>query len=170
MNALMIALVVALLATPGGRWWQWARRNPNDSLRNPLSATAACVLAALSGAAVGSGLRGPGLNLLLAIALVAAGLGMMWPARSPAPASKMAPPLATPRLMLAAFSDAAPFVVFAVAAMTRAPVFAMIGGTLGMAGAALLPDMPAMRWARPLIGGALVLAGALTGVMARGLI
>lgn len=140
MNALMVALVVALLATPGGRWW-WLARGESLWLV-AVSAGLACALAAGGGQWVAASVRGPGMQLLLALAIIVAGGGLLWPSK-PAQRGNALLPLRMIRLTAAAWSDAAPFVVFAAAAWAREPLLAGLGGGVGMIATVLL----AREWA-----------------------
>lgn len=164
MNALMVALVVALLATPGGRWWWLAR---GESLLLVIAPAAlACAVAAWGGQWVAASVRGPGMLLLLAVAIIFAGGGLLWPAK-PVTQGTSPLPLRAIRLTAAAWSDAAPFVVFAAAAWAREPPLAGLGGTVGMVASALLGRElaqaaalpPFLGWVRAGIGVLLLIVG-----------
>jgi Ca2+/H+ antiporter, TMEM165/GDT1 family len=171
MNALMVALVVALLATPGGRWWWLARGE--SLLLVVLSAALACAVAAWGGQWVAATVRGPGMQLLLALAIIVAGGGLLWPSK---PVQRGNAPLSLRaiRLTAAAWSDAAPFVVFAAAAWAREPLLAGLGGAVGMIATILLGREWAddtciaarLGWLRAGIGALLLIVGTIVALLA----
>lgn len=171
MNALMVALVVALLATPGGRWWWLAGRESHGLVI--ASAALACAVAAGGGQLVAASVRGPGMQLMLALAILVAGGGLLWPSKA-AEGTTSPLPLRAIRLLAAAWSDAAPFVVFAAAAWAREPLLAGIGGAVGMVVTAMLAREWVATTGFPLwlgpvrlaIGGILLIVGSIVALSA----
>ncbi|MEQ1688204.1 MAG: hypothetical protein ABL874_06500 [Sphingopyxis sp.] len=187
MDALMICLLACGAASLGSRWWLVAStvrfRLPNVSAHFAIIATAALgsAVAAWFGASIAAQFRGPGMLLLLALALLFAGAGMAWPAR-PLPAKSQASvkgPLSALILLAAAMlSDSAPFIIFAAAARTGSAAFAAIGGTVGLAAAAMLVPAinpaetlpPWLHWLRRTIALLLFVVGVIAAINALGLL
>lgn len=182
---MLICLIAGALAAFGGRWWRLAAaiaaRPPRRDSLIALGASVAIAapLAALLGAAIHAQLRGPGMVLFLALALLLAGGTMLWPARTlPARlvASARGPVSATILLLAALAGDGAPFIILAAAALTGAPILAALGGGAGLlaagaaaaAGADMLPPRTVTRIR--LAGGILLsIAGAIVALGALGL-
>ncbi len=140
------------------------------------SGALAAGLAAWGGAQVAELMGGRARLLVVALALVLAGLEMLVLAPRRAPAE--------PTHSLGAFAivifamqltDAARFLVFAIAVLTRAPLTSGLGGvigamgvvTIGWAAVALLRS-PRLVWLRRGLGLALLLIGLAVGPMAIG--
>jgi len=179
MSGMFLALVAALLAGIGARdqvliaqLSERQGRRPAVLLVACLCGVAAAVLAAWGGAQIAGLLPGNARVFLVALALGLAGaeLIMRAPRRAPAEPTHS---LGAFALVLFAIqlTDAARFLVFALAALTRAPVTAGLGGAVAAilimaAGWAMLAAIEA-RWLAHLrrgLGGlllvaALVLAG-----------
>jgi Ca2+/H+ antiporter, TMEM165/GDT1 family len=191
MEALVPALVLALL-TQLGEPPALLVAALADRFARPLTvALAAAVALALgqAAAALGGALVGPALTpaagrLLLAAALVLAGLGGLWPVRAPGAAALPPPeawrlgPVLTPFLavLLRSLGDRSQLLTFAIAA-GGAPGYAAAGASLG----ALLPCLAAallggegwraVPWARIRLAVAVLLltAGLGLGLAALGL-
>lgn len=157
MNALMICFLAAAVVSLGSRWWllahaaQQARGAP--AVLPPILATAAFAagLSAAFGASLAATLAGPGMLLLLAIALVMAAAGLAWPARALSVQIRESMRGSWSILVLLAaamVSDSVPFIIFAAAAWTGEAVLAAVGGTAGLMGAALAGPLLLTRGAR----------------------
>lgn len=153
----MICLMACAAATLGSRWWLLAhavRRTLSPisaSLAIGVTAALGSGLAAWFGGAIAVQIHGPGMLLLLALALLLAAATMAWPARPLSPkllASLDAPLSALILLAAAILSDSAPFIIFATAARTGSAALAAVGGAVGLLSAALL--MPAVDPVRTL--------------------
>ena len=187
MDALMICLIASAVAAFGGRWWLLAvaiATRKGHAIAVPgigISAVAAAGLAAIAGGWIVAEVRGPGLLLFLALAILFAGASALWPAK-PIPErvsdSARGPVAATILLLAAQLNDSAPFIILAAAAWTGDPVLAAVGGAVGLVaaaagGIALSPSARAgphiARW-RSAIGIALLLLGAWIAVSAIGLV
>lgn len=181
----MICLVACSLASVGGGWWRQYRALPHGQ-----SARVAMILSALIAAGVSAWgafalmaqVRGPGMQLMLGLALILAGAGLLWQGRAKlSSASDSAPHGFIGGLILlcaAQLSEGAPFIIFSAALATREPWFAAAGGAAGVvvAGwlAASLPDDPRLlrllRIARTIAGLVLLLTGVVVALLARGLL
>lgn len=187
MDALMAALVAALLAQAGDRQgWVAAR------LARQFDRPAIVLIMATIAMAIGYGLGGfagglmaPILTpnaraLLLAVALVSSGASALWPPR-PLPqcggATLGVAATALITLLAASMGDRTQFIVAALAARSDAPLFAAIGGTLGSVAA----FGAMMAYGEPRRGGPvaairigsgviLIIAGAIAGLSALRLI
>lgn len=184
----MAALVVAALAQVGDRP-AWLAAILADRYRAPVTVVlaAAAALAAASGiaAALGS-LLAPRLTpeakqLLLALALLLQGAGVVLPVRSPERLDGWrlgAVATATLGLFILLFGDGVQFVVAALAARTSVPALAAVGATIGglvpIAVAALLGEQAwtalPLTTARRVIGGLFVVAALWLGLGALGLL
>ena len=142
----MIGLLAGALVSFGGRWWLLGRAIGES--RGQLVALSALLLsavivagvAAYAGGTIAQSVRGPGLMLFLALSLLFAGAGALWPVRPIKPrlvASARGPVSAFILLMAAQLSESAPFIILAAAAWSLDPLPAGIGGGLGMIVAAL---------------------------------
>lgn len=141
MDALMICLVACAIAGLGGRWWLlvqgMARRLSLGAvlLAMLLSIAAAVGLAATAGGTMALTLRGPGMLLFLALALLSAGAGLCWPAKPVGQKtldSARGPISATILLLAAMVSDSAPFIILAESARTGTPILAGLGALIGL--------------------------------------
>ncbi len=182
----MIGLLAGALVSFGGRWWLLGRaigELRGKAVALPamlLSAILMAVAAALAGGAIALSVRGPGLMLFLALSLLLAGAGALWPVRTIKPrliASARGPLTAFILLMAAQLSESAPFIILAAAAWSLDPLPAGLGGGLGMGVAALstsllsageLANLP-MRRIRLAVGVILLLIGLWLAVAALGL-
>lgn len=168
----MAALVAALLASTGGKP-AWRAAMLADRFRDPapiiaaaaLALAAASGLAALAGMAIGRRLTPEAAQLLLALALLLQGGGMLGPVKPPGRLDRSrtgsfpAEPLG---LFVLATGDGIQFVVLALAARTPLPWLAAAGGAAGtlavVASAALLGErgwlalpLRPVRWAVALL-------------------
>jgi putative Ca2+/H+ antiporter (TMEM165/GDT1 family) len=170
MNALMVALAASALSAFGGPWWRLSAALSAESPRlragwiAPLTALIAAAFAAIAGGWIAAEVRGPGMQLFLALSLLLAAGAMLWPNRPMRERVADRGPAATLILLLAlVISDSAPFIILAVAAWTGLPLWAGVGGALGMLAAILaatlagvVPSESLVRRIR-LIGGAVLL-------------
>lgn len=137
----------------------------------------ACIMA-WAGQAAAQILPGEGKTMLVAIAMVLAGVELAWPNRIKAVKE---PTRSLGAIALVLFSrqlgDAGRFLTFAIAAATGAPVLAGIGGALGggaavtvgwLMAAELDKERP-LRAVRLALAGIVLLAGIVIGLSARGL-
>lgn len=183
MDALMICLIASAVAAFGGRWWLLAvaiseRKGSAVALPGILiSAVVAAGLAAMAGGWIASAVRGPGMLLFLALAILFAGASALWPVKPIADKtsdSARGPTAATILLLAAQLNDSAPFIILAAAAWTGDPILAAAGGAFGLIAAALgglaLPPTAGIGRLRMAIGVALLLLGAWMAVSALGLI
>lgn len=146
----MICLLASAIGAFGGRWWMLAhglaQRLPGHAI---IPALAVSTLVAVSASALLGGqmalqLRGPGMLLFLALAILSAGAGLCWPARAAsekAMAGAKGPVTATILLLAALIGDSAPFIVLAAAARTGSALLAGFGGLAGLGAAALAAMM-----------------------------
>lgn len=146
----MICLLASACGAFGGRWWMLAhglaQRLPVMALTIALTISTAIAVSAsaILGAQMAAQIRGPGMLLFLALAILSAGASLCWPTR---PASDKAlsgakgPVTATILLLAALIGDSAPFIVLAAAARTGNAVLAAFGGMAGLGGAALAAVM-----------------------------
>ncbi len=150
----MIGLLAGALVSFGGRWWLLGRaiaESRGRAVALPallLSAVIVAVAAAFAGGAIAQAVRGPGLMLFLALSLLLAGAGALWPTRAIAPklaASARGPVTAFILLMAAQLSESAPFIILAAAAWSLDPLSAGLGGGLGMILAALSTSLLSAR-------------------------
>lgn len=185
MNALMIALLAGALVNFGGRWWALGRaiavrRGQSASLPALLlSGLLIAIAAAWMGGTVSQQVRGPGLVLFLALSLLLAGAGALWPTRAiPDKLAKSArgPVTAFILLLAAQLSESAPFIILATAAWSLDAPMAGIGGAVGTAMAALSTTMLSetelaalpLRRIRQTVGGMLLIAGLWLALVALG--
>lgn len=195
MAALMVALLASAIATLGSRWSALAAvsvvargtgagggTGANGGLGwVPVVVTAAlgCGLAAFFGAEVAARYRGPGMLLLLALALGFAAPALLWPVRPlgvDVVQTMRRPISATVLLAAALISDSAPFIVFAVTAWTGGWMLAGIGGAAGMLLAALATMLlhgnttppQLLRWVRAGLGVLLLFIAIFTAMAALG--
>ena len=179
----MISLVAGAVAAFGGRWWlsvgTFSTRLPAPALWSALtlSSLISAAAAAALGANVATHVHGPGLLLFLALSLLSAAFGLVWPTKPLAEgyaASARGPVAATILLLAGQISDGAPFIILAVAARTGNPWLATIGGFAGLmaAGAsavALIEEKAWLKrlwWVRLPLGCALILIGLVTALSA----
>ncbi len=183
----MIGLLAGALVSFGGRWWLLGRaigKSRGQTVALPamlLSAILIAMVAAYAGGTIAQSVRGPGLMLFLALSLLFAGAGALWPVRAITPglvASARGPMSTFILLMAAQLSESAPFIILATAAWSLDPLPAGIGGGLGMIVAALstslfsadeLARLP-MRRIRMGIGVLLFLIGLWLALAALGLV
>lgn len=148
MDAVMICLVASAIGAFGGRWWMLvaglARRGqismPSLMLAMGVSTLIGVAAAAIGGAMIAADMRGPGLLLFLALAILSAGAGLCWPTKAAgdkALAGATGPVSATIILLAALIGDSAPFIVLAAAARTGSPILAALGGVAGLGAAAM---------------------------------
>lgn len=142
MNGLMIGLLAGALVSFGGRWWLLGRaiaERIGQARTLPamlLSAVLVAAAAAWLGGTVSREVRGPGLLLFLALSLLLAGAGALWPTRAIPPRlqqSARGPVSAFILLLAAQISESAPFIILATAAWSLDPLMAGVGGALGVA-------------------------------------
>lgn len=182
----MICLLSVSTATLGSRWWLLCaatlRRIPQSQalVAIVVPAIAAAAAAAWFGDTIANQFRGPGMLLLLAIALLFAAAGMAWPVRPLSDRLTLSirgPWSASVLLAAAMLSDSGPFIIMAAAARTGNAMFAGVGGAIGLIAAAALagvigggstmpPWLQVMRWA---IAATLALIGAVAALVALGL-
>jgi putative Ca2+/H+ antiporter (TMEM165/GDT1 family) len=181
-----LALIAAALATLGGREAvRVARLSAALGGGGVLLAAGvlACLIACLLAARLGAGIAGElppdGKTMLVALALLLAGLELLLlgPGRAPSePTRSFGAVLLV--LSAAQLTAAAGFLVFALAAATGSPWLAAAGGTVGSGGvftaawsmgAEWEPRMP-LRLLRFGVGGVLVCAALVAGLSARGLL
>lgn len=186
MPALFIALITAFLAAFGGRDQRlMASLSSSHGASGSLlgAAWAASIvtagLAALAGSMLATLLPPAGKAMLVAIALLLAAAELAWPIKLREPKE---PTHSLFAILLVIFSrqvtDAARFLIVAVAAATGAPVLAAIGGaigggaalTLGWAAGSDLTQRFPLRAVRLVVAGLLLLAAVWTGLAARGII
>lgn len=188
MDGLMAALVVALLCQIGDRP-AWLAAVLADRYGKPLAviAAAALALAAASSIAVVAGtLIAPRLTpnarqLMLALSLALQGGGAFFPVAGPDRLAGWRLGAALTSLLglfILLFGDGLEFIVFALAARSPMPPLAAVGATLGalpvIAAAALIGEaawlkLP-LRPARRAIGALFLLAAAVLGLSAFGLV
>ena len=182
MTGLLFALLATLLVGVGARDQvlvaQLAERQgqrPSLLLVALASGMVAAGLAAWSGAQVAGMMAGNARSLLVALALGLAGLELLVLTPRAAPAE--------PTHSLGAFAivvfamqltDAARFLVFALAALTRAPLTTGLGGAVGAvlvvgAGWVMMGRALSLGRVRRVLGAGLVLLAAALGVAASGL-
>ncbi|MEQ1509660.1 MAG: hypothetical protein ABL909_04565 [Sphingopyxis sp.] len=183
----MICLLACGAATIGSRWWLLAaaaqRRLSAASAYIPIALTAilGSGLSALLGATLHAQVRGPGMLLLLAIALLFAGLALAWPARpisAKLSASVKGPLSALILLSAAMLSDSAPFIIMATVARTGNMTYAGVGGAIGLIAAAVgtamidpTEPLPAwLNWLRRAIAVILCFVAVIAAASARGLL
>ena len=183
----MICLIASAVTAFGGRWWLLGvaiseRKGSGVALPGILiSAVVAAGLAAMAGGWIAAAVRGPGMLLFLALAILFAGASALWPVKPIADKtsdSARGPVAATILLLAAQLNDSAPFIILAAAAWAGDPILAAVGGAVGLIAAALggttLPadvaTMARIRQLRMGIGIALLLLGAWMAVSALGLI
>lgn len=150
MDAIMICLLASAIGAFGGRWWMLAHgmagRLPAMTVGSALaiSTLIAVVASAILGGQMATQIRGPGMLLFLALAILSAGAGLCWPTK-PAGEKMLAgakgPVTATIVLLAALIGDSAPFIILATAARTGDAALAAFGGMAGLAAAALLAMM-----------------------------
>ncbi|MCU0728802.1 MAG: hypothetical protein MUF41_01660 [Sphingopyxis sp.] len=147
MDALMITMLACVGGAIGGRWWLLVAAI-GTRLRPVLLVPAVVIsilipagVAAWMGAQMAVTMRGPGMLLFLALALLFAGAALCWPMR-PLPQrlvdSVRGPVSGTIILLAAQISDSAAFIILAVAARTAAPMLTAAGGITGLIAAAAL--------------------------------
>lgn len=187
MDALMICLLAGAVVAFGGRWWLLGvaistRKGSVTALPAiVISAVVAAGLAAVAGGWIAAAVRGPGMLLFLALAILFSGASALWPVKPISDRvsdSARGPTTATILLLAAQLNDSAPFIILAAAAWTQDPPLAAIGGAVGLIAAALggtalpatLVTGPRIGRLRRAIGIALLLLGAWIAVSAMGLI
>ncbi len=184
----MICLLAAAAATLGSRWWLLAlvaqQRLGAAAAWLVIAGTAvlAASLSAWFGFTIAQQFRGPGMLLLLGLALVFAAASMAWPVRplSAKLRESMAGPGAAAILLGAAMlSDSAPFIILAATAWTGEAVLAGAGGATGLIAAAVFAgpifassdSLPTwwqpLRWA---IAALLLVIAAVTSLAALGVL
>ena len=183
MDALMVAFLASAIATLGSRWSALAaltiaaRDDVLGWLPVGVVAVATGLLAATFGIEVAARYQGPGMLLLLALAIVFAVPSLLWPVRTLSPdveQSVRSPAKAAILLAASMISDSAPFIIFAVAAWTGAWALTALGGaagliaavlaTAGLGGARLSSVM--LRWLRLGLGVMLIFIGLFTALAA----
>lgn len=187
MDTLLLALLACLLGETAGRsqrlivalHQRFARPMPL-LIGAAFAAIANATLAAAVGAWLGPMLGRDARSLLLALALIAAGVAMLWRSRPPDPlAGWRIGPLLTAALglFILELGESASFLVTGLAAAHGEPLWAGIGGAIGLmlaawVGITLGPEMfssPGWRWLRR-SGGALFLTiGVVMAIRALGL-
>lgn len=183
MAALMVALLASAIAALGSRWANLAALTIGARSSAvgwvPVVATAiiASGIAARFGIEVAARYQGPGMLLLLALALAFAVPALLWPIRPVGAdvARSVAQPIkATVLLAAAMISDGAPFIIFAVSAWTGVWALAAAGGAAGLVVAVAvargfgIADMPpaTLRWSRLTLGTALLFIALFTALSA----
>lgn len=187
MPGFFLTLVAALMASLGGRDQMLvAQLSGRFGGSLPLlaagwfAAMLTCGLAAFVGIELAPLLPGDGKRMLVALALVLAGIEMVWRwARRPPPREPTRSFFATAIVLVSRqVGDAPRFLVFALAIATVSPELAAAGGvvgsgvalTLGWAMGEQLIGHRAFRALRLVVAGILLLVGIVTGLTARGLI
>lgn len=183
MDALMICLLASAVAAFGGRWWLLGvaiSERKGSGVAIPgigISAIVAAGLAATAGGWIAAAVRGPGMLLFLALAILFAGASALWPVKpisDKTSDSARGPVAATILLLAAQLSDSVPFIILAAAAWTGDPILAAMGGTVGLiaaaAGGLALPSTAGVGRLRMTIGIALLLLGAWMALGTMGLI
>lgn len=184
MSALMICLTACAITVIGGPWW---RRIGHLATALPAWQCGAAVMtsilvcaaiSAFGGHWVASHAAGPGLQLLLALALASGAIPLLWPQAAPRPAglSRTRLPWVILTLTTVQIGDSAQFILFAVAAWSGHPWLAGIGGVAGLAAAgaaAAYAERTAaveriVKRARLGFGGILLIASAVVALVATG--
>lgn len=182
----MICLLASAVTAFGGRWWLLGvaitqRKGGGVALPGiGISAIVAAGAAAMAGGWIAAAVRGPGMLLFLALAVLFAGASALWPVKPISDRvsdSARGPVAATILLLAAQLNDSAPFIVLAAAAWTGDPLLAAVGGAIGLvaaaAGGSTIPTTgdTGLRIGRlrMAIGVALLLLGAWMAVSAAGL-
>lgn len=184
--SLFFAMVATFLAGIGARDQLIVARLSGHFGGSPLVLATGLACAALTAAAmawagwhIGAMLSSSAKPMLVAFALAAAGLELLWPIKS-APAREPTRSLAALALVLLfrQFGDGARFCIFAIAAATASPQMAALGGALGGAavlalgwtlGHALERKLP-LRGIRIAIGVMTLMVALVIGLTARGII
>lgn len=150
MDAIMICLLASAIGAFGGRWWMLAHgmagRLSAPALAGALgvSTLIGVTVAAIAGGQIAAQVRGPGMLLFLALAILSAGAGLCWPTKAAgekALAGAKGPVSATILLLAALIGDSGPFIILAAAARTGSAVLAALGGAAGLGAAALAAMM-----------------------------
>lgn len=150
MDAIMICLLASAIGAFGGRWWMlahgMARRFPTMAIGSALiiSTLIAVAASAVLGGQMAMQIRGPGMLLFLALAILSAGAGLCWPTKAAGDkmlAGAKGPVTATILLLAALIGDSAPFIILATAARTGDAALAAFGGAAGLGAAALAAMM-----------------------------
>ena len=181
----MICLLASAIGAFGGRWWMLAHGMAARlsvtvlTLALAISTMVGVAAAALLGGQMAAQIRGPGMLLFLALAILSAGAGLCWPTKAAgdkALAGAKGPVSATILLLAALIGDSGPFIILAAAARTGSSMLAAFGGLAGLGAAALLASMlppgamalgtiQRIRW---VAGIALLLIGLITALSALG--
>ena len=161
MAALLVALLAAAAAALGGRWAQmaaaaWRHHGPAATWPAGVTALVAAGGAAWLGADLAARFAGPGMMLLLALALAFAAPALLFAPRAVDDGLVRRLGQGLPALVLLAaamVSDGAPFIIMAVAAWTGLPLVAAAGGLAGLvvavaAGAFAPLDRATLVWSR----------------------
>ncbi|MEQ1547330.1 MAG: TMEM165/GDT1 family protein [Chakrabartia sp.] len=154
MDALLPALLAVLLAEMGGRVQQNSEALTRHFTKTApiLSALTLSTLASLIAAGIGGALVAPLITyeartLLLGLALLITGGSMLFSSTPPAPIkSGAAFPISLWRFSTAQFGDNSQFLVFAIAARSASPTFAVMGGFAAILIAALPPLLMPDEW------------------------
>lgn len=140
-----------------------------------IGVTASAVL----GGQMAAQIRGPGMLLFLALAILSAGAGLCWPTKAAGDKSLSGAKgtvTATILLLAALIGDSAPFIILATAARTGSAALAAFGGLAGLGAAALVAIMVppgaislvAIQRIRWVAGLGLLLIGLITALSALG--
>lgn len=150
MDAIMICLLASAIGAFGGRWWMLAHgmagRLPAVQLGSALavSTLVAVAASAIFGGQMALQIRGPGMLLFLALAILSAGAGLCWPTKAASDkmlAGAKGSVTATILLLAALIGDSAPFIILATAARTGDAALAGFGGVAGLGASALAAMM-----------------------------
>lgn len=187
MPSFFLSLIAVLLTSMGSRDQLLVAqlsaslgRNIGLLVTGWLSAIAAAAAMAWAGQAAAQILPPEGKTMLVAIAMLLAGVELAWPNRGK-PVKEPTRSLFAVALVLFSrqLGDAAGFLVFALAAATGSSLLAGVGGALGggiavtigwMAGRELSARRALLRMLRVALAAIVLLAGVIIGLSARGLI
>jgi len=181
----MICLLASAIGAFGGRWWMLthglARHLPAATLAVALaiSTVIGVTASAVLGGQMAAQIRGPGMLLFLALAILSAGAGLCWPTKAAGDKSLSGAKgtvTATILLLAALIGDSAPFIILATAARTGSAALAAFGGLAGLGAAALVAIMvppgaislAAIQRIRWVAGLAFLLIGLITALSALG--
>jgi Ca2+/H+ antiporter, TMEM165/GDT1 family len=187
MPAFFLALLAAALLSLGGRdqlmlsrLAQVRRGGTGALVAVALLVTAlSSGLMAWGGSVVATLLPGAAKSMLVAFALAAAAVELVWPRKNPVPAEPTHSLFALFVVLLARqIGDAARFGVFALAAATGVPILSALGGWIGGAAVLLtavlaaddLADPARLQPVRWVLAAACGVAALVTGLGARGLV
>lgn len=183
MSSFLFGFAAALLLTIGARDQLLVARLARPLgvlilLAAILAAIFTAGLMAVAGDAIARMLPNAARQMLVAIALVLAGIELFWPKREKRAKEPTRSPFAAfVVLLLRQWGDAARFLLFALAAATALPAYVALGGATGACfalagGWALGEDLDGLplRPFRLIMGAIVLVAGVVLGLGARGII